>query len=258
MFCWICAKEVGEFLPYGLPSRRGRCPHCGAKPRGRLLGWLLSEVLCPRLPARARLLEAGASKFSVDQLLTPNILNGHPCTVIDVRRLRYHRRLTAPNNFVQMDLSRLGFWADSFDLILCNNTLPYVSDDHRALREIRRCLKPDGLAIINTHREPGRTMSVTEHRRLHPELGDDYYAMNGDKRVYGDDFFERVSQSGLGCKIATAFELRSDEFLATNGLKRHNEIVVAFINPSALERCRHGDLNIREKFKQREVGENDN
>lgn len=244
MYCWICAKEVAEFLPYGIPPKRGRCPHCAAKPRGRLLGWLLKEVLCPRLGATARLLEAGASKFAVDYLLNCGFVGARRCTVIDLRRLRHHKRLKAPNNFVQMDLIRMGFRAESFDLILCNNTLPYVSDDRQALMEIRRCLKPDGLAIINTHRQPGPTMSVSEHRRLHPELDDDYYAVNGDQRVYGDDFFDRVRAAGLGCRVASAFQRRTDEFLRGNGLKRHNEIIFAFVNPTALTRCRHEDIRM--------------
>jgi SAM-dependent methyltransferase len=197
------------------------------------------------MPHGARVLEAGASKFSLQHLICSAAVDGPRCTVIDLRRLRHHHRLKAPHNFIQMDLTQMGFGADRFDLILCNNTLPYVSDDYRALSEIRRCLKPDGLAIINTHREPGRTMSVSEHRRLHPELGDDYYAANGDQWVFGDDFFDRVSESGLGCEIATAFGLRSKEFLARNGLKRQNEILFAYIEPSALERCRHQDIEIR-------------
>ena len=248
MYCWICGNEVSKFLTYGIPARTGRCPHCGAKPRGRLIGWLLKEVLCPRLPPGARLLEAGASKFSVDHLLAPGFLDAYPCTVIDLRRLRHHRRLKAPHHFVQMDLIQMGFAADSFDLIFCNNTLPYVSDDYRALREIRRCLKPHGLAIINTHREPGRTVSVSEHRRLHPGLGDDYYAVNGDQRVYGDDFFERVRESGLGCKTATAFGHRSGEFLKRNGLKNRNEILLAYIDRSALQRCLHADIELPGAF----------
>ena len=244
MFCWICSNEVAEFGPYGLPPRRGRCPHCGAKPRGRLLGWLLKDVICPRLPDGARVLEAGASKFSVDHLLTPEFTGAHRATVIDLRLLHHHRRLRAPHDFVQMDLSRMGFAAASFDLVLCNNTLPYVSDDRRAIAEIRRCLKPDGLAIINTHRERGATMSVREHRRLHPELDDDYYAVNGDKRVYGEDFFQRVAEAGLECVTAHAFTQRSGEFLAGNGLKHVNEIIFAFKHRSALERCRHADIEL--------------
>lgn len=247
MFCWICANKVAEFLPYGVPLRRGRCPHCGAKPRGRLLGWLLKDVVCPRLPSTARLLEAGASKFAVERLLRPEILNGHRCTVIDLRRLRHHNQLTTPHTFVQMDLTRMGFGANSFDLILCNNTLPYVSDDHRALCEIRRCLKPDGLAVINTHREPGPTLSVSEHRRLNPQLVDDYYAVNGDQRVYGDDFFDRVTESGLGYTVARAFGTRSEEFIAGNGLKRYNELIFAYVNAAALERCNHADLQIEQQ-----------
>jgi SAM-dependent methyltransferase len=244
VFCWICCKEVPEFLPYGLPPRGGRCPHCGAKPRGRLLGWLLKQVLCPRLPAGSRLMEAGASKFSVEHLLTHDFLNRHCCAVIDLRRLNHHRRLKAPHDFVQMDLVQMAFSSASFDLILCNNTLPYVSDDYRALSEIRRCLKPDGLAIINTHREPGPSLSVSEHRRLHPELDDCYYAVNGDQRVYGDDFFDRVAGAGLGCTSARVFASRSEKFLATNGLKRYNETVFAYIDPGALERCNHPDIEL--------------
>jgi SAM-dependent methyltransferase len=244
VFCWICRNEVPDFLPYGLPPRRGLCPRCGAKPRGRLLGWLLKHVLCPRLPAGSRLLEAGASKFSVEHLLTRDFVQQHRCAVIDLRRLGHHHRLQAPHDLVQMDLVQMGFRSDSFDLILCNNTLPYVSDDFRALREIRRCLKPDGLAIINTHREPGPTMSVTEHRRLHPELDDDYYAVNGDQRVYGDDFFDRVGGAGLACTAARVFGSQSKDFLASNGLKRYNEILFAYIDPSALRRCRHADIDL--------------
>ena len=243
MFCWICRNEVAEFLPYGLPPRRGRCPRCGAKPRGRLLGWLLKEVLCRRLPSASRLMEAGASKFSIEHLLTPAFLYRHRCAVIDLRRLNHHRFLKAPHLFVQMDLVQMGFSSDSFDLILCNNTLPYVSDDYRALSEIRRCLKPDGLAIINIHREPGPTMGVSEHRRLHPELDDSYYAVNGDQRVYGDDFFDRVAAVGLGCTSAGVFGSRSEKFLESNGLKRCNEIVFAYIDPRALERCDHPDID---------------
>lgn len=242
MYCWICERRVDAFLAYGLPSRRGRCPVCGAKPRGRLLGWLLREVLCPRLRDSARILEAGASRFAVDYLLTPRFLDKRRCTVIDVRRLSHHARIQSPGRFVRMNVSQMGFRAGSFDLILCNNTLPYVSDDRRALAEIRRCLAPDGLAMINTHREPGKTLPVHEHRERFPELGDDYYATNGDKRVYGDDFFDRVAEAGLECRVAGIFAGRPESFLRGNGLKRRNEIILAFRTPDALDGCRHPDV----------------
>ena len=244
MYCWICGNEVSEFQSYGVPPRTGRCPYCGAKPRGRVLGWLLKEVLVPALPDGGQILEVGASRFAVQVLLSPAFLGRHRCAVVDVRRLGFHQRLASPNVFVQMDLASLGFNDESFDLILCNNTLPYVSHDLRALSEIRRCLKPGGLALINTHREPGKTMSVREHRRLHPELGDDYYAANGDQRVYGEDFFDRVKQSGLHCRTAMVFNRRPQEFLHLNGLKKLNEIIFACRDPAALPSCRNPDLDM--------------
>lgn len=245
MFCWICASRFDTFLAYGLPRRKGRCPVCGAKPRSRVLAWLLREVLCPGLGRQARILEAGASRFSVDHLLAPRITGNRPCTVIDVRRLSHHARIRSPHAFVRMDVSRMGFRARSFELVLCNNTLPYVSHDRRALAEIRRCLAPDGLAMINTHREPGSTLSARAHRLRHPELGHDFYAMNGDKWVYGEDFFDRVTEAGLGYGVVEIFSRRAETFLRANGLKRRNEIIFAFNTPDALERCRHPDVEIR-------------
>lgn len=247
MYCWICDNRVSGFAPYGIPRRMGKCPHCGAKPRGRLLAWLLREILAPSLAGGAEILEIGPSRFSVDALLETRPLGPRPWTLIDRRVTRAHRRIQSPHRFVQMDVSRMGFRSRSFELILCNNILPYVEQDRRALGEIARCLKTDGLAIINTHTGPGRTLSVPAHRRRHPELGDDYYAENGDQWVYGEDFFERVTSAGLDYRVARLFEKRPREFLDENGLKPINECILAFVEPAALERCMHPELRLVER-----------
>lgn len=246
MYCWICENRVFEFAPYGVPRRRGRCPHCGAKPRGRLLAWFLREVLAPTLARNAEILEVGPSRFSVDLLLRSQPTGSLPWTFIDRRVTGAHRRIGNPHRFVQMDVTRMGFKSRSFDLILCNNILPYVEQDRAALGEIRRCLKADGLAIINTHTEPGPTLPVPAHRRLHPELGDDYYAENGDQWVYGEDFFDRVASAGLDYRIAKLFGNRCRRFLDENGLKRDNECILAFKERIALQRCLHRELKLVE------------
>ena len=244
MHCWICDNKVSSFAAYGIPPRMGKCPHCGAKPRGRLLGWLLKEVLCPRLPDTARILEVGASRFSVARLLDPRIIGRNRCAIIDVRILGFHQRVPFPHGFVQMDVASMGFCERSFDLILCNNTLPYVLRDRDALGEIRRCLKPQGLAMINTHVESGVTVPVSEHRKTHPDLGDDYYAENGDRWVYGEDFFNRVSEAGLGYRMLRLFEGRSPDYFRENGLKPRSECLLAFTDPAALDRCVHPDVRV--------------
>ena len=52
MFCLVCEKKVDAFLPYGIPARIGRCPHCGAT---------LTDGACPDCSQRlADLAEAEA------------------------------------------------------------------------------------------------------------------------------------------------------------------------------------------------------
>lgn len=244
MYCWICRNKVSRFTAYGIPSRLGKCPHCGAKPRGRLLGWFLEQVLIPALPADARILEVGPSKFSTQGLL-PRTDASRPWTLIDVRRTAAQRRVQSPHRFLQMDVCELGFRDNCFDLILCNNVLTYVRRDREALAEIRRCLKPEGIAMINTHTGRGATVAAEAHRRCHPEMGDDFYAVNGDQWVYGDDFYSRIEDAGLKFRIISLFENRPEEFLRENGLKRVNECLLACIEPVALERCLHQDVRIR-------------
>ncbi len=72
--------------------------------------------------------------------------------MIDVRVFRFHQRLPLPHGFVQMDVASMGFRARSIDLILCNNTLPYVLRDQHALGEIRRQSKNPTPGPNESHR----------------------------------------------------------------------------------------------------------
>lgn len=47
------------------------------------------------------------------------------------------------------DVEELPFEDEKFDLVLCIGVLGYLLSDYKALSEIRRVLKPGGLAIIN-------------------------------------------------------------------------------------------------------------
>ncbi|MDX1514497.1 MAG: methyltransferase domain-containing protein [Gammaproteobacteria bacterium] len=246
MYCWICGNAVARFERYGVPERTGLCPHCGAKPRARALEWLLAEVIGPALGYGDRILEVGPSRFSIDRLNQGRSLRARPWTLIDRRITRAHRRVRSPHRFLRMDVCRLGFSSRSFDLLLCNNILPYVREDRKALSEIARCLKLDGLAIINTHTGPGATLSAAEHRRLHPELDDDFYAANGDQWVYGEDFYDRIADAGLIHRTAWLFGDRPREFLLENGLNPDNRCLFAFLEPSALDRCLHPSLSFSE------------
>ena len=228
MICWVCENSVIEFLPYGIPPLPGRCPHCGAKPRNRAVHWYLREVIRPRLDATSEVLEVGGSRVAVQRFSAESVIGRSRYTVIDRRTLKYHACLEPPHRFIPMDVTRMDFADNSFDVILCNHTLPYIRDDRKALSEIFRCLKTDGLAMLDSDHDEDRTRSADEYLREHPEFGDDYFAAYREEWVYGQDYFARCEDAGFLVRVDVLFDACDSTCKREHGLKGHHELVIAF------------------------------
>lgn len=198
--------------------------------------WYLRQVIRPRLGATSEVLEVGGSRVGAQWLSAESVIGTSHYTIVDRRKLRFHARMEPPHRFMLMDVTKLDFADNSFDVILCNHTLAYVRDDHRALCEIFRCLKSDGLAMLDSSHDEQKTLSVDEYRRKHPQLGDDYFAENGDQWVYGKDYFARIEAAGFKVRVDTLFDDRDGAFKREHGLKDHHEIIVAFKSPAGNER----------------------
>ena len=67
-----------------------------------------------------------------------------------VAQLRTRLSAYRPSAFVG-DACRLPFPANSFDKVLCTGVLMHVTDDHAALTEIARVLKPGGLLVCSVN-----------------------------------------------------------------------------------------------------------
>lgn len=198
--------------------------------------WYLREVVRPRLDEHSEILEVGSSRVAVQYLCSEPVIGQARYTAIDLRALGFHADINPPHRFISMDVTNTDFADASFDVILCNHTLPYVRDDRRALSELFRCLRPDGLAMLDSSHDAESTQAVAEFRQRHPELGQDYFAENGDQWVYGPDYFARLEDAGFQVRVDTLFEDRDAEFKRQHGLKEHHELIVAFKSPAGAER----------------------
>ncbi len=232
VICWVCGNPVAEFLAYGIPARPGRCPHCGAKPRNRAVHWYLRQVIRRRLVAISEVLEVGGSRVTVQRFSAEAVIGDSRYTVIDRRTLDFHARIEPPHRFIPMDVAKTDFADNSFDVILCNHTLPYIRDDGGALSEIFRILKTDGLAMLDSSHDEDKTRPVDAYRREHPELGDEYFAENGDQWVYGQDYVARLEAAGFTIRLDVLFENCDRAFKREHGLKDHHELIVAFKSPA--------------------------
>jgi ubiquinone/menaquinone biosynthesis C-methylase UbiE len=190
--------------------------------------WYVRETLLPRLDATCELLEVGSSRVGTRSLTSEAVTGPCRCTIVDLRTLDFHAAIEAPHRFMPMDVTKLAFADASFDVILCNNTLPYIRDDQRALGEIFRCLKSDGLAMLDSHYAGETTRSVAEYRLDHPQLSDGFFAENGDQWVYGRDYIARIEATGFKTRTDVLFEDRCSAFKRRHGLKERHALTVAF------------------------------
>jgi len=87
------------------------------------------------------------------------------------------------------NLEKLPIASDSMDLIWCHHVLEHVQHDRLAIRELYRVLREfSGELIVSVPVEVGT--STDEYGFADP-------TMSGHWRMYGDDFAERLAESGL-------------------------------------------------------------
>ncbi|MFQ3596235.1 MAG: class I SAM-dependent methyltransferase [Sphingomonadaceae bacterium] len=107
--------------------------------------------------------------------------------------------LSAPRAMRHMDLTALDLPDESFSLIYCSHVLEHIEEDRKAMAELRRVLRPDGLAVImvpiregGTYEDP--TIRTPAERLVHFHQGDHV-------RIYGLDIVDRLTAAGFDVEV---------------------------------------------------------
>ena len=233
MYCLICDSQLENFSEYGVPAKVGKCSICGAKARHRSMALFLMKLL----PVEARtsktpvrVLEVGPSKVTVNRVIQSRFIGDSRWTLIDVRRLNYHRQVSPPHEFIQMNLCGMTFPNNSFDLIICNNILPFIFDFSGALNEIYRCMRDSGLGILNSDlTDSDKTISAKELQRMDPDLyNEDYLSENGTEWYFGQDFHEHLSRHKFFPLNWMIHKNDDSALLIENGLTRSAQFNLGF------------------------------
>lgn len=168
--CPLCGYH-GPFMdsiaPWG-NRLHSMCPRCGANERGRLQ-YLVVQELRGRLPFQ----EMTLIHFSPERALQP-----HFRQIFCAYRTAgiWSEPVDHP-----ADLTALPFADGSCDCIFASHVLEHIQDDHRALAEIRRVLRPGGVAILPVPIAQERTVEYPA-----PNPGE-----AGHVRAPGLDYFDR-------------------------------------------------------------------
>ena len=138
--CGICGAT------YGMPLSNDICPSCGSRARHRQILDVLNKVGNPCDGHSVLACHANSIEIQAFLAKANKVVN------FDVRPLDYLD--------LQMDIQSMDKVEDSsFDAFVAIHVLNHVADDGKALKEIRRVLKPGGEALITV---PCRENSPTE------------------------------------------------------------------------------------------------
>ena len=168
--CPLCDYE-GVFLtvhPETGKRRNALCPRCRNVERHRLQWLVVKKLREERDFSKLRVLHVAPEQFIT------NLLKGLCASYLsaDLYNEKADRR---------EDVTKMTFPDQSFDLVYCSHVLEHIKDDAAAIREIRRVLAPQGVAILPV---PVLTNITVEYPDANPHE-------EGHVRAPGLDYFER-------------------------------------------------------------------
>ena len=183
--CVCCDGHFSGFLTYGnIPRDNAVCPRCNALERNRVL-WLYLKKELHINQQNWKVLHFAPEKTLEKQFKR-------------LPQLTYIGADLNPNLADhQMDITQIPNGNNEFDLIICSHVLGHVPDEGKAIREMKRVLKPNGLAIIMTVIDLNNPSTYENPNVKTPEERLKHYGEDDLTRLHGLDFKERLSAQGF-------------------------------------------------------------
>jgi SAM-dependent methyltransferase len=186
----VCG-HYGRFFAFGQPPRfDAHCPKCGSLERHRLL-----KLWLDRNPARIE--AADILHFAPESGLAASLAaRAASYASADLRPGRAERVL---------NIESIALDDAAFSMIVCVHVLEHV-DDRRALDEIFRILRPDGLALIMVPVIESWDVTYEDRSASTHSARSLYFGQSDHVRFYGRDLRERLSKAGFAVDEFVAAE----------------------------------------------------
>lgn len=204
----IDGKSFRMFLPYGYGKQRNNVlsPSTLSLERHRLL-WLylnsetdffqsefISDSSSDKPKIKLRDTESSSSlkvlHFAPEQAFYKRFRNQ--------KNLEYTTTdLFSPLADVKADICNLPFEDNSYDVILCNHVLEHIPDDTKAMQELYRVLKPNGMGIFQIPQDLSRTTTFSDDSITDEKERAKIFGQYDHVRIYGRDYFDKLRSIGF-------------------------------------------------------------
>ena len=182
----IDGNTFRAFLPYGYNKIRNNVlsPSTYSLERHRLL-WLYLKNETSFFKAKLKVLHFAPESALMNQFKK---LKNLSYDTID---------LNSPIADIKADICDLPFLDNSYDFILCNHVLEHIIDDNKAITELYRVLKKNGIGIFQVPIDYNRDTTFEDFSVTNKKERNKLFGQYDHVRIYGLDFFERLQKAGF-------------------------------------------------------------
>ncbi len=182
----IDGNTFRAFLPYGYNKIRNNVlsPSTYSLERHRLL-WLYLKNETSFFKAKLKVLHFAPESALMNQFKK---LKNLSYDTID---------LNSPIADIKADICDLPFLDNSYDFILCNHVLEHIVDDSKAMRELFRVLKKNGIGIFQVPIDYNRDTTFEDFSVTNKKERNKLFGQYDHVRIYGLDFFDRLQKAGF-------------------------------------------------------------
>lgn len=168
--CGYCGPFMDVVPTTGL-RKHAKCPSCSALERHRIQFIVVKEVLSDMNTSNMTMLHFAPESFFQEYFSKK--FGQYETADLSMKGVDYN-----------VDLQQLPFDDESYDFVFASHVLEHVPDDEKAFLEIRRILKPNGIAILPVPIVAEKTIEYPE-----PNPNEEYHV-----RAPGVDYFERYER----------------------------------------------------------------
>ena len=171
------------------------CVACGSLERHRLM-WLVVQQLKKQHDLTSMRILHFAPERCCRGILKA-LFRKYETADINAKHVTYH-----------VDMCKLPFRDESFDFLIASHVLHHIADEEMAMRELRRILRPGGIAVI-----PSPIFSATTVEYPAP--------LDGQFRAPGLDYFERCRTmfGSVNLYSSESFDKRYQIWLSEDRMK---------------------------------------
>ena len=171
--CPICGYKgpFEDINPSTGLRKHARCFKCKALERHRIQYLVINEILKDKIYLELKMLHIAPEPFLKKFFI--NRFKHYETTDLNMHGVDY-----------KVDITKLPFKDATYDFVFASHVMEHIQDDEKALSEIRRILKPGGMAVLPV---PLVAEKTVEYAKPNPNESDHV-------RAPGYDYFDKYEQ----------------------------------------------------------------